>query len=95
MSLPINSNSALKVVYVVPPCASQSPASGDGNLLGNHVKVQDDRNATALRILARGSDNFFPVFVVDAGYQTFGNITRAPEEFLDFHEMATQENAIR
>lgn len=81
-------------MYVLPQCASQSPASGDGNLLGSLCRVQDDRNTTALRGLARGGDNFFVVFVVDAGCQTFGNLRRDSEYFLDFHDLAAEENAV-
>ena len=81
-------------MYVLPPCASQSPAAGDGNLLGNFCKVQDERNTQALRKLARGSANYFAVFIVDAGYQIFGNVTRDSSNFLDFRDLCAEEGAL-
>ena len=84
----------IKVVYVLPQCASQSPASGDGNLLGHHLKMQDLNNTQALRNLAKGSNAFFPIFILDAGYQVFGNVTRTEANFLDFRTLCEEEGAI-
>lgn len=79
---------------MLPQCASQTPASGDGNLLGHHAKMQDLQDNTALRKLARGSEDFFPIFVLDAGFQVLGNVIRTDQIFLDFRTLVEEEGAI-
>ena len=79
---------------MLPNCASQSPYAGDGNLLGHHVKMLDVRNTQVLRRLARGSQEFFPIFIFDAGFQVFGNVSQPENKFLDFRELAEQEGAV-
>ena len=81
-------------MYILPQCSSQSPASGDGNLIGTMVKMQDLTNQPALRRLARGTEKYFSVFVGDAGYQTLGNVTRTPDNFLDFRQMIKEEGGL-
>ena len=67
-----NQNIFFKVIYVVPACASETPASGDGNLLGNLCKMQEEFDKEAIKILAGGSSKFFPVFICDTGFQMTG-----------------------
>lgn len=86
--------SFVKVVYLLPQCASQSPASGDGNLLGKYLKTQELTNHEALKILAEGTDRFFPIFICDAGYQIFGNITHTEDNWKDFREVVADAGAI-
>ncbi len=56
----------------MPNCASQSPASGDGNLIGHQAKMQEKNEVEILRKLSRGSTKFFPIFNADTGFQVFG-----------------------
>ncbi len=56
----------------MPNCASQSPASGDGNLIGHHAKMQEKHDVEILRKLSKGSTKFFPIFNADTGFQVFG-----------------------
>ena len=79
---------------MLPNCASQSPYAGDGNLLGHHVKMLDVRNTEVLRRLARGSERFFPIFICDAGFQVFGNVSHPDEKFLDFRKLVEEEGAV-
>ena len=41
----------------------------------------------AIRRLAKGSSKYFPILICDAGYQTFGNITRNEENFKDIRQV--------
>ena len=83
-----------KVVYIVPNCASESPASGDANLLGHLIKMQDDNSKEALRKLAKGTKDFFGIFIFDAGYQYSGNMKRPIDVFTDIREMLDAEGAV-
>ena len=56
----------------MPNCASSSPSSGDGNLIGHHAKMQEKKDSEILRKLSRGSSKFFPIFNADTGFQVFG-----------------------
>ena len=57
----------IQIVYILPNCTSQSPAGGDGNLLGHHVRQQQANHKEALRKLAEGSADYFPIITIDAG----------------------------
>ena len=57
----------LQVVYCVPACASETPASGNGNLLGAHIRSQEANQEEAIKKIAKGSSKYFPVFIVDTG----------------------------
>ncbi len=46
-------------MYVVPMAASESPASGDANLLGCHIKILDQSKKNSLRRFASGSSHYF------------------------------------
>ena len=81
-------------MYLLPQCASQSPASGDGNLLGHLCRMQEVNGTEAIRKLAEGSVSFFPIFITDAGYQTFGNVRRDNENFMDFRTVVESAGAI-
>ena len=84
----------LQIVHMLPQCASQSPSSGDGNLLGHYIKMQDLQSSESMRRLARGSSRFFPVFILDAGFQVFGNVSHDPQKFLDFRQLCEEEGAV-
>ena len=55
----------MQVLYCAPIMASESPSAGDGNLIGNLVKMQERKDKEALRQLAAGTDKYFPVFICD------------------------------
>ena len=57
----------IQIVYILPNCTSQSPAGGDGNLLGHHVRQQQANHKEALKKLAEGSADYFPIITIDAG----------------------------
>ena len=59
-------------MYVCPNASSETPASGDGNLLGNLLRMQEEFSQEALCLLARGRAKYFPVFVCDTGFQVSG-----------------------
>ena len=83
-----------KILYVLANCASQSPASGDGVLIGHLIKMEEKFGKEAIKKLAEGSATHFPVFVVDAGYQYPGNLIKTPETFKDIRELITDSNAV-
>ena len=56
--------------------------------------MQDLRGTSALRTLARGSNELFTIFIMDAGFQVFGNVTHNDENYKDFRELADEEGAI-
>ena len=57
-------------------------------------KMQEKSGVEALRTLARGTDNYFPIFILDAGYQTFGNLRTSDDDFKDFREVVDEEGAV-
>ena len=63
-------------------------------MLGHMARMQEVNGTEALRILARGSRDFFPVFIMDAGFQVFGNVTHLPENFQDFRNVVEEEGAV-
>ena len=56
--------------------------------------MQDLQGTSSLRTLARGSNEFFTIFIMDAGFQVFGNVTHNDENYKDFRELADEEGAI-
>ena len=82
------------IVYLLPQCASQSPASGDGNLLGHMCRMQEKNETESIKKLFKGSLSYFPIIITDAGYQTFGNVTRDNDNFLDFRSVVESSGGI-
>ena len=56
--------------------------------------MQEQYENEALRKLAEGTDNFFPIFICDAGYQVFGNVTHNSDIFKDFRELVEEAGAV-
>ena len=81
-------------MYLLPNCASQSPASGDGNLIGHHICMQRKNMKEAIQKLASGSERFFPIIIADQGYEVFGNIIKTPDNFLDLRDLITECGAL-
>ena len=81
-------------MYVVPNCASESPASGDSNLIGNHLKMQEVLGRESLKILAEGTDDHFAIFIGDAGFVVSGNIKRPGEKFKDIREVIEEAGGV-
>ena len=79
---------------MVPNCASESPASGDSNLIGNHLKMQEVLHREALRRLAEGTKDKFGTFIGDAGFQVGGNIKRTEDKFTDFREVISDAGGV-
>jgi hypothetical protein len=79
---------------VLPVCTSQSPASGDGNLLGHHCKMQQKNGTESFRRLAKGSKNHFCLITADTGYQIFGSIKRTENNFLDYRQILEEEGGL-
>ena len=59
----------IQVVYLLPCCTSQSPASGDAVLIGHALQMQEINKDPALKKLLTGSSKHFVILVADAGFQ--------------------------
>ena len=58
-----------KFIAFLPVATSQSPSSGDGLLIAQHIEIQEgDDSGQYVRALLRGNARFFVVLVVDAGF---------------------------
>ena len=52
------------------------------------------RNIQSLKKLAEGTDEFFPIFICDAGYQFFGTVRHSDENFVDFRDIVDEAGAV-
>ena len=56
--------------------------------------MQQKNGIEVLRLLAKGSKEYFLIVVGDAGFQIFGNIKRTEDNFLDFRTILEEEGAV-
>ena len=56
--------------------------------------MQQKNGIEVLRLLAKGSKEYFLIVVGDAGFQIFGNIKRTEDNFLDFRTILEKEGAV-
>ena len=56
--------------------------------------MQEKNGTEAIRKLFEGSVSYFPIIITDAGYQTFGNVTRDNDNFMDFRSVVESAGGI-
>ena len=56
--------------------------------------MQEKNGTEAIKKLFEGSVSYFPIIITDAGYQTFGNVTRDNDNFMDFRSVVESAGGI-
>jgi hypothetical protein len=56
--------------------------------------MQEKNGTEAIRKLCEGSGSYFPIIITDAGYQTFGNVTKDDDNFMDFRSVVESAGGI-
>ena len=85
-----------KVQGQCPASTSNTPASGDKSIVARYIALEEDSPlGQYIRAIMRGNDQFFPIWVVDAGF--VARVPNAPRETRDLDgltELSDQEGCI-
>ena len=84
-----------KVQGIIPAATSCTPSSGDKSIIARYIQLEDNSPAGQyIRTIMRGTNRFFPIWVVDAGF--VAHVPNAPRETRDLDglvELATRHGA--
>ena len=85
-----------KVQGQCPASTSNTPASGDKSILARYIALEETSDTGRyIRAIMRGTERYFPVWVVDAGF--VASVPNAPRETRDLpglQELCDEEGAI-